>query len=272
MKLKTINDIKDITPVKVKKVDLKDVKGGDILPLYSNVYCTARKNSGKTNVIAHIIKECCDKHTKVFGIVPTYQKDLTWIAIRERLEKKKIPHEFYSHINDDDALNNILEQIEDVVSSDEDEDEDEEPQPQILRFEDEMRIKYKPRKPKKKSCRYCIILDDASEQLKDKRVVSLLKRNRHHKCKVILSSQYANDCSPQMHKNIDVHLIFKGLSEDKLKEFYKNCDVSVTFQELKEMYEACSEKYSFFYMNAHESDFRCKFNKKFILDDDDTKN
>ena len=143
-----INDIV-VKPVKIKKPDEKQILGSDLLPLYSNVFLSARKHSGKTSVIYNIIKKCCNKESKVIVFCSTYTKDPSWIAIQEYLDKKHIPNEFYMSIHDDNALRNLIDQMQTCVYSSDEEDSDDLYEPVICKFDNEYRVKVKKRKPKK---------------------------------------------------------------------------------------------------------------------------
>ena len=81
----------------------------------------------------------------------------------------------------------------------------------------------KEKKSKYLTPEYIIIFDDLSSELKSKSLLSLLKFNRHFKAKLIISSQWLHDLLPESRKQIDLFLIFKGFSEEKIALFYKDC-------------------------------------------------
>lgn len=268
-------DIKKVKPIRTKSdFDPKDFLGSEIVYPYSTMYICAKRNSGKTTTLAHIIKEICNKRTKVIAFVPTFDHDAKWIAIKERLDKKNIENDFYDDFDSFDLVMNEITTYKDPEEEEENEEVEEE-LPQVdyetnIYEDGSIQVKKKkppkPRKPKKISTRFCLILDDASDFLRDKRLVSLMKKSRHYKCTIILSSQYLNDISPAQHKNVVIHLLFPGLSEEKLSEVYRNCDMSISFNQLKDMYLTASEgQYSFFYMNCRDDDYRKRFNQKFML-------
>lgn len=263
-----INDIK-IKPVEFKRIDKKDILGSAILPLYSNVFICARKNSGKTTVIYNIIKQCCDKNSKVIGFVPTHHKDDSYKGIKEYLDKKYIPYEFYTSIKDDGFdLKEFIEEQQNLIDDEEEEDEEEITKPIIIKTEDEVTIKIKKKKkPKKISQKYLIILDDISNELKNPIISTLLKKNRHLKCKILMSSQYYNDLTPASRRQIDNYLLFSNLNEDKIKEIYQNSDMEISFDHLISMYYDTThgKKYSFLYLNPGLSDYRDGFDKQYSI-------
>jgi hypothetical protein len=77
------------------------------------------------------------------------------------------------------------------------------------------------------SQRYVIIFDNLSSDLKDPNVSHILKKNRHLKTKIIISSQYILDIAPISRRQIYVNMLFSGLNEDKLMEVFKNADLNV---------------------------------------------
>ena len=74
-------------------------------------------------------------------------------------------------------------------------------------------VKKKERKDRFQTPEYIFILDDLSDEMGSASVTALLKKNRHFRCKVILSSQYPNDLSKSARKQIDIWILFKSLSK-----------------------------------------------------------
>ena len=68
-------------------------------------------------------------------------------------------------------------------------------------------------------------------------LLSLLKKNRHCKTKLIISSQWIHDLLPESRKQIDLFLIFKGFTERKLQEIKKDCDSGLPFQTFFQIYK-----------------------------------
>ena len=117
------------------------------------------------------------------------------------------------------------------------------------------------RKPKYRSPEYLIILDDLSTELKSTSVTALLKKNRHFKAKIILSSQYLNDLLPAARKQLDYAILFRGHSEKKIAEIHRDLDVSIPVEEFYRVYKfATEEPYSFLYVDTVSGTFRRNFN------------
>ena len=81
--IKTLNN-ETIKVIPVKKTNLKDIKGFDIIPmLYANIFICAQKRSGKTNLIQKILESCIDANTKVIVFASTHELDDNWKYIKE---------------------------------------------------------------------------------------------------------------------------------------------------------------------------------------------
>lgn len=61
-----------VIPIKVHKEDPDRIKGYDLIPrLYCSIFVCAKKESGKTNVIFKILRECTGKKTHLYIISST---------------------------------------------------------------------------------------------------------------------------------------------------------------------------------------------------------
>eukprot|EP00732_Lithocolla_globosa_P000103 Lithocolla_globosa_v1_NODE_19_length_9697_cov_21.310620.p4 type:complete len:283 gc:universal NODE_19_length_9697_cov_21.310620:3703-4551(+) len=262
---KHINSV-TVKPIQVPTVPLENVRGSDLFPsLFSNIFICSKKRSGKTSTIATILKKCADKNSKVVVFCSTMDKDDNWVAIRNYLDKKKIPNDFFSSIHENNALAQLIDEMSQTQSEDE-ESEDEEP-PVIVFGDETLQIKRKKRKPKIVSPKYILVLDDISTELRDKQIARLLKIHRHLKSKVILSSQWYNDLEPSSRRQIDYYLIFNGINEEKLEQLYKNADLSITYEQFKILYRtATSEKYNFLYIDVNGDNYRHNFNKGLAIE------
>lgn len=269
IKTKNLNDFK------VKKIilpplpDNKKVKGGKLLPLYSNIFICARKCSGKTTVIANILKECVDSDTKINIFCSTVYKDRSYVEILKFLQKKGCDVVVnVSSVGDDRRC--LIREILDEPVENSDEETDEE-------SEEETYIKIKPdktEKPKKLTKRKkikiaqkrIIILDDIGDELRKPIINQLLKVNRHIKAKVILSSQYLNDLSPQALRQIDNWLIFSGMKHEKLNKILRDSDAPYTYEEFERIYKyCCMKKYQFMYLDCNNNKVRRCFNEEVFL-------
>ena len=265
METQQINNVV-VKPIPIPKIPLENIRGSDMFPeIYANIYLSAKKKSGKTSVIYNIIKNCADKNTTVITFCATCKKDKNWIEIRNYLDKKKIPNEFYMGIKDNgNVLQELILDMQTADNSDDEPSESEE-EPEIVQFSGKKYKKHKKKKPKIKSPKYIIIFDDISSELKDPNISHLLKTNRHYKAKVILSSQYVNDLVPMARRQIDFYLLFGGINEQKLKEIYMNADLNISEDDYIKLYhDATNEKYNFFYIDTN-GEYRRNFNQKYLI-------
>jgi hypothetical protein len=92
--LQKINDVK-VKPIKIKNPLNKPAKGDDMFPNpFGNIIIVARKNSGKSNLIANIIKNCAEPgETSVICMSTTVNKDPIWHTMKLWCKQRNIPFE-----------------------------------------------------------------------------------------------------------------------------------------------------------------------------------
>lgn len=276
-----INDVKVKNVPTTKDVDVRPIRGFDLFPeIYANIFMCAKKKSGKTVSIYKIIKECSGKNTKIIAFVSTLYKDSTWKTIRDYCKHKDLDFEGFTSINEDgvDRINELVERLQEEAKEEE-EDEALDKRVEALERKLKMRLPIQTNfddsdeddedKPKKKekyrSPEYLIILDDLSNELKSRSLVTLLKKNRHFRSKIIVSSQYLNDLLPEARKQIDTWMVFRGQPKKKLDEIYRDADVNVDVEEFYDIYKFATEKeFSFLYIDSKTSEFRRNFSYQLI--------
>lgn len=273
--LKRINN-EVVKPVKIKtEDDDKPIKGYDLIPeLYANIFLMAKKKSGKSTILFNLLRKCSDKRTKVIIFCSTLYKDATYKQIREYLDSKGMEWEGYTSINDDgnDKLEELVQYLQNERPKEEQEEEDEKEMKQKKKSiiycdessddEGDSKAKRKYRAPE-----YIIVLDDLSTELKSTSLVSLLKKNRHFKSKVIISSQYWNDLNPASRKQMDNILIFRSIPDNKLKEIYHDADLSIPYDTFVKIYKnATKEPYNFLYIDCNNGEFRRNFCLKYLIE------
>ncbi len=296
--------LKRINNERVKRIpipsalDTRPVRGGSICAeVYSNIFLCAKKKSGKTSAIFTIMKKCCDKMTKIIIFCSTAYKDENWIEIRKYFEKKGNDITIHTGIHEDgeDQLANLINELGDEAKPEDKqvgpESEETEQGPEVDRCDDilnrlhnmhlaasgrmteeqqqELEEEEEPKKKRKskyKTQEYMIVFDDLSSELKSPSLLALMKKNRHYKSKLLISSQWPHDLLPQSRKQLDLILIFKGFTEQKLKEVYKDCDSSIPFDTFYRMYkEATIKPYSFMYIDCRNDTIRQNFDHEFVI-------
>ena len=267
--IKKINN-QIVRPLKINQEGgNKPIKGYDLFPeLYANILICSKKKTGKTNVIAKIIKECAvPKLTTVIMFCSTIHKDRSHIEIKKFCLKSNIPYVGYTSLKEDgvDMLETFIKSLENEDSGSEDELENEEEKRDLVFFsesDDETKIEEKHvKKSKYQYPKYIIIFDDLSNELKTKSIDFLLKRNRHFLCKTIVSTQYVHDINPSAWKQMDYVLIFKGQPIEKLEKIHKEADLSIELEKFIKIYHHATQKpYSFLYIDVRLEKLRQNFN------------
>jgi hypothetical protein len=113
IKVQQINKI-DVKPVIAKggEPSAELIKGYDYIPLlYANIFLCAKKKSGKTNAIYHLVENLATTKTKVYIFCSTVHKDTTYKAIMKMLKKKNISFEANTSFFDKDGKKNLLKEI-----------------------------------------------------------------------------------------------------------------------------------------------------------------
>lgn len=267
LKHKKINDVR-VKPVDISKYAsvVKNKRWAKLFPeQYPNIFLLARKKSGKTSTIVHVVKNSVDKHTVVLIFSSTIYKDPTMRYLIDWLKKKHVPVIAETSIFDDEGKNHLEEltamlgaRAEDVTSD----TEDEPPRQIILCNEDSEDETGKP--PENN---YLIIFDDLSEELQNKYITFLLKRNRHFKARIILSSQWYNDISKGGRKQIDYILAYPRLPLDKLESLRREAGIDCGRDQFEKIYREATapdtpgeKSYNFLYIDTVGDTFRKNFN------------
>ena len=260
----TINDF-EVEPVKTEETPKENILGYDMFPiLYNNVFCIAKKKSGKSNVIYNILDKGANKRTNILFFVPTFHRDAVYLKMAEMLDKKGIHYQVFSDIIEDgvNVLDDIIKKLE--------EPEEIVLQNKAVKTMFGIQQRTRPKKPKKLSPKHIIVLDDCGSSLKNSAVTKLLKINRHLHTRVIVSSQHQGDLFQQAFRQFDNLIIFKGLSQniEKLEQIYRNADLSVSFEEFVEMYRfATLRPFSFLYIDTRNNQYRVNFNKQILINE-----
>ena len=258
-----------VTPIDVPTIEPENIKGYDLIPkLYCAMFICAKKESGKTNTIFKILKECTGKKTHLYIISSTVFNDPNWEAIVNHFEKKGINMTVSTSLEEagiPQKVDELIEEAKQEMESKKNKVKNPEVPKKVNLFVTE---EAKPeRKPKKVAPEYIFVFDDMSHDLQDKSIATLIKKHRHFKTKIICSSQHINDLRPEARKNIDIFILFHGHSNDKLEELYKkNLDLRIPFDLFIKLYEnATSKPYSFLYVDKNKPEFRRNFDCEYQI-------
>ena len=272
---KKVNNMKCRMIPKEGDIDTRPNKGHEMCPhLYGNIYLCAKKNKGKTTVVWNFIERCAGRDTIIVAFVSTLNNDQGWIQIRQKCEERGRSFIGFTSLMSDegeDQLANFIEVLQKKAGDPETEGKSEiSARPSIIEYDEPKSIapaKSARRRLPYQAPEYIIILDDLSSELKKKSVAALLKKNRHFKCKVIVSSQWLNDLAPESLRQMNIVCLFHGFSLEKLQEFHSKSNLGVPFDKFLEMYEdATTEPYSFLYVDTDNGTYRKKFNLEYSVE------
>lgn len=303
--IQRINNV-EVKPIKIKGKDERPAKGHDMFPLpFFNTFILSKRNSGKSVLVANILKKCCRKnYTTVVIFSNTLYKDGTWITLRKWCKKNHI--DFVGHTDirftdsngvKHDALWDLLkkgrevgeEQVLDSDDSDSEDDsgsDEEDYSEEDIPEEDQKQYFNYSTKAKNISNSYkCVsetpstrveyptiapklflVFDDISSDLKIPSVQELVKNSRHYEAACCFSSQAVVDVLPSCRKNADYFCLFSGLVESDLERIRTDGSLPVSLETLMKMYkEATKKRFSFLYVDTRTPQFRVCFDRKFNI-------
>lgn len=280
MKTIKINSVK-IKPLITHTTNPDDVLGGELfIDPFSNCCIVAKKKSGKTTVLYHILKKVCSKDSNVMIFCSTVHKDETYKKILEMLEKKGCNVLSYTHFIDGKV--NLVETLLDELHNPDDEEEN---KPVNQLFEkslnsnnpcyfgkvdlppEEKEEKEQPKKPKKISADWVLIFDDLGADLRNKVISHMSKVLRHTKMRAFYLCQNLYDMDAPMRKQLDYALLFRNFNEEKLKNIYESLDLSIPFETFLEIYDfATKEPYKFLYVDCRNEEYRKCFDKRIVYE------
>lgn len=272
---KTLNNITIKPLVNTNNLDESKVKGGKFFSdPYNVTYLCSKRKSGKTSVLAEILKKTSDRKTIFWLFVPTSRVDESWKTIINILEDRGNTVNVFDSIME--GKTNLLDEIITDLSNPEEIDKKQDVvinpssiiiQPKIKTQEqDEVKKKYE-YKPKKIAPEHIFVFDDISQELKNTALTALTKKSRHLKSAVYISSQYVNDCAPQVLKQLSYFICFRSMTRDKLDHIHKMLDLAIDIDKLYDIYDfATKDPYSFMYVDMKNQTFRKNFNKELKYD------
>lgn len=283
IRLHKVNNHKVVPRLPKQTLDTRPILGSELIPMtYATILALARKKSGKTQVIFDIIRHCVAPGTITHAFVATLNLDPTWLAIEEYCKENAIGFDAHTSTIDQDG-GNILARLKATLdeeakkrkeaSAQQDEENEKPRQSKVLMVggtdeqEDKVNRKVNKVRAKYQAPEVVIIFDDLSDELRSRILVKFFKDMRHYRAEIIIGTQYIHDLKPEQWKQVDYFLLFKGQSEDKLKDLYKHANIQIPFEQFKRIYEVATEqKYSFLTIDSTNQIFRSNFNREFDLE------
>ena len=206
--------------------------------------------------------KCAGKNTKIIIFASTVFKDANWLSMLKHFKEKDISVTpmtsiYESGVNQVEMIYTTLEEkakkdyeksqrggcikLKSINVDSDSEEDDEDPE----------------KKQKYLSPEYIFVFDDLSVELRESAIESLLKKNRHFLCKVIISSQAYIDMSPSERTQLDFLLLFPKIPEEKLKQIHKDSDLSISYEKFLELYFlATKSNFNFLYVDTRNDLFR----------------
>ena len=268
--IEKLNNIK-IKPLIQHSQNQDEILGGKMfLDPYSNCCIIAKKKSGKTTALFHILKKVCrggSYPSNVLICCSTVNKDPTYKQIIDMLKKKGCNVSTFTHFfeNGENIVNDLLKELQ----KDEDTGEKKDIKNLSIKFEndvteDEKRV---PRKPSKLAAEYVLVFDDlGSDMRKFNGCIShLSKVLRHYKMRCFYLQQFITDLDSPCRKQMDYALLFKSFNFEKLKSIHESLDLSLDLDRFIEIYKYVTrEPYHFLYIDVRNEEFRDCFDKRII--------
>ena len=246
-----------------------DVLGGKMfIDPYSNCAIIAKKKSGKTTILYHILNKVCRGGkfpTNVIIFCSTVHKDDTYKLIIDNLNKKGCNVSTYTHFLDKSGniIEGLLEELANPVVT-----EAKGPPGWPIKFEADEKDGKAPQKPKKISAEYVLVFDDLGSDMRNKTVTHLSKVLRHYKMRTFFLQQNLYDLDSPCRKQLDYLLLFRNFNMEKLKNIYESVDLSIPFDTFTEIYSfATREPYHFLYIDVRNEVFRRNFDHMIVIDE-----
>ena len=199
----------------------KQWPGSDVMPnrQHFNWLLIGPTNSGKTTLVRNILDIWAHKDTVLFAFVPTSDLDTGYQEIKQTLEKKHVENQFYTEY-DGEILEDLLEKMKAIVE------------------EEKRKLMKEGKNPDQaEKLDFIILFDDVPyTTLRDKTLEFFMRKARHHKCKVIISTQ-SPQITPTMFQQCYAISLFRGLSEYYLEIIKSRALININFDKLQELYE-----------------------------------
>ena len=251
------NQVPKIEPIKVKEYEVKQSKYHQCGKLPIRSILLGPSGAGKgillQNMILDIYRGCFER---VYVFSPSINVDMTWIPVKEYLNKtinlsENEPPLFYD-TNDQENLEKIIDTQKKVTEH------------------------LKSKKDNKKLYSILIIIDDWADSpdfsRKSQLLHALFTRGRHSGISTIVSTQKFTALHPIIRVNATELYVFRLRNYRDLEAFVEEVSALINKKSLMEIYNlATAEAYSFLYvkLTAKKKDdiFMVKFNKKITIDD-----
>ena len=252
------DQIINIQPIKVKEYEVKQSKYHQCGKLPIRSILLGPSGAGKgillQNMILDIYRGCFER---VYVFSPSINVDMTWIPVKEYLNKtinlsENEPPLFYD-TNDQENLEKIIDTQKKVTEH------------------------LKSKKDNKKLYSILIIVDDFADDpsfsRKSQLLHALFTRGRHSQISTIISTQKFSALHPIIRVNAKILHVFRLRNYQDLQMFLDEVSALIDKKSLMEIYNlAVTEPFSFLTVDLtakkKDSIFMVKFNKRITIDED----
>lgn len=295
--VKAISGAYQVRPVQaIRQKNEYKLLGGHIIP-HKNaaIHLAGGPGSGKTTVIDNIIEQCSGPLTCVIIFSNTLNSDDSWVSIINRLRAKGQPVIERTSIFEGHGKhkkNLIKEWMDDwkKLRAEQLEIREREDNPEIGISPEGMPMGGGWAQPPENKERqflqtidpflvekngeeyeyvpFIFIFDDLSQELRDPHIAHFVKQIRHHRCKMIMSSQSWTDSMPGARENVRLWYIFRGFDRPILKKIREAIAFpNLSEEELERIYkDATRDPFSFLHVNGWQNKIMSNYSKIYDLD------
>lgn len=294
-----------VDPVIRKQEDIEKIAGHKLFQkLEANIAICGTTNSGKTNCLYTILKNCAGKKTNIILFASAVNCDATYDEIITMLEKKGCNvstfDSLYEQEEDEDTGQvtgkpfNILNGIRRELQKGKDKEESKievptrDPCPKLFfgmptrkdilreerKIEKELKkedTKEKKEKKKKQYPELIVVTDDLGSENRDKSINKMWIKSRHFKSKCISLVHTPKNLEPSSIQQLSYILIFGGFTEADIQHLYDKIGFKLSFDKFMKAYRfATEEKYHFFYIDRPRTELRKDFNQLITFTESDS--
>ena len=274
-----------IKPIKVKKdpSESKPVLGKELIPeLYpGSMALLAKTRSGKTTVINHIMEHCIDERVAVYIFCSTVSLDASWIKVVKDLRHRGVHVVTYTSIfhpvTGANQLDALFKEFELQEKQQEKEKKTRKSLHEIVQApkflaahnpvsdpdlvapsESKKEEEYETSAPK----RWIFVDDMSQEQLRAKCLDNNLKKCRHYKARILISTQHIIHVTPSALTQLSVVCFWKGFSPNYMAKLHDRLAMHsvIDFKQFWLLYTmATKEDHSFLTYYLTDGSFRSGF-------------
>lgn len=231
-----------------------------------NIYLLAKRKTGKTTVIHHILKTLTNPDTIVIFFCSQLYKDKSYMAILQDLKRRGVPFIMETSFIDAQGENQLKALVQHLKLGGDSK------WLELDGFRDQNDISESSINPVDPA-KIIIVIDDMSKETRyETNLFELLKANDHAGATVIISTQNKSDLPPQAIQQFTYVLAFSKIPLDKLKDLHRDLGLTIDFKKFLEIYSDATGgvdseglSHDFLYIDTLNNTFRKNFNLLFDI-------